>query len=214
MKYLIVSLVSYLLGSIPFSYIVVKLARGIDVRSLGSGNAGTLNTWRVTRNPLLTLIVLIGDVGKGALSILFARYFGGDAFSEFLAAFFAVSGHNWPVWLNFRGGRGLATMYGAYLVSSPYALLATIVIWAITYLLTGYVILGGIIAIPVIVGAFYYLGYIPPAVLGAAFPAMLGLAPKWTRIMEGKEPKHFWTLKGEGSARETKGKVRKTKKKV
>ena len=70
MKYLIVSLVSYLLGSIPFSYIVVKLARGIDVRSLGSGNAGTLNTWRVTRNPLLTLIVLIGDVGKGALSIL------------------------------------------------------------------------------------------------------------------------------------------------
>jgi len=195
MRYVMVGIISYLLGSIPFSYIVVKLAKGTDVRKKGSGNAGALNTWRVTKNPLLTLLVLLGDAGKGILSILVARCIAGDPFSEFLAAFFAVAGHNWPLWLNFRGGRGLATTYGIYLLTAPEALLGTLIIWLVTYLLSGYVILGSILAIPIIVAAYYYLGSVPPAVLGSAFPAMLGLAPKWTRIMEGKEPKHFWGLK-------------------
>lgn len=204
MKYLLIALGSYLLGSIPFSYILVKIFKGIDVRSLGSGNAGTLNTWRVTRNPLITLLVLLGDVGKGIAAIILARYISGDPFSEFLAAFFAVCGHNWPIWLKFRGGRGLATMYGTYLATEPKALLITLCIWAVTYIITGYVILGAIFAIPILVGFYFYKGFIPPAVLGSAFPAMLGLAPKWVRIIEGKEPKHFWSLQGEGGGKSKK----------
>ncbi len=201
MMYLLVAVLSYLLGSIPFSYLTVRFAKGIDVRSKGSGNSGTLNTWRVTRNPILTLIVLAGDLGKGAAAIILARYLVNDPFAEFLAAFFAVAGHNWPVWLKFRGGRGLATMYGAYLVSDPAAFLATMVIWLVTYVLSGYVILGAIVAVPILVGWYYFQGSVPPVILGTAFPALLGLAPKWTRIIEGKEPKHFWTLKGDKNER-------------
>lgn len=109
-----VALLSYLLGSIPFGLILVRVFRGDDIRQSGSGNIGATNVGRAS--PLLGLVTLLLDAGKGFLAVAIAAWLSGD---KSLAALCAVAGHIFPVWLRFRGGKGVATAIGGYAALAP-----------------------------------------------------------------------------------------------
>ncbi len=117
MALIIIAILSYLIGSIPFSYIIAK-AYGKNLYEVGSGNIGTANVYRATGKAESTILALIGDLGKGMLAIFLAQKlsFGyNQLIGQALAAFFVVAGHNWPLFLKFKGGRGLATLAGVIL---------------------------------------------------------------------------------------------------
>lgn len=112
MDLILISIISYLLGSIPFSYLIARLYKK-DLYQIGSGNIGTANVWRATGKIEATIVALIGDLGKGIVPVFLAqKFFPGEILPQTLAAFFAVLGHNWPIFLKFKGGRGLATCAG------------------------------------------------------------------------------------------------------
>jgi len=109
----------YLLGSIPSAYLVGRAKSDIDIREQGSGNVGTMNT-RLVLGTLPALLVLGMDMGKGAAAVFLARWLGYDVM---MAAFLAVAGHTYPVWLKFRGGKGLATAAGAVIAAGLFLVL-------------------------------------------------------------------------------------------
>ncbi len=129
MTYLvIVFLGGYLLGSIPFGLVLVRLTGGGDIRQIGSGNIGATNVLR-TGNKKLALVTLLLDAGKGGAAVLIARHYG---LNDQLAGVAAFLGHLYPVWLRFKGGKGVATMLGLYLAWAwPAGLLACLT-WAVT----------------------------------------------------------------------------------
>jgi len=136
MSLVLISIISYLLGSIPFSYLVAK-AYGKNLYQVGSGNIGTANVWRATGKIEATLMALVGDLGKGILSVFLAqRFFQGQILPQALAAFFAVAGHNWPIFLKFKGGRGLATSAGILLYLNWKALFLILLIIGLCIFLT------------------------------------------------------------------------------
>lgn len=128
-------LVSYLAGSIPFSYIAGKLKSGIDLRQHGSGNLGASNTYRIL-GPKIALFVLVGDIAKGYLPVYFAPMLAwqNDFSSLWLmlaAALFAVVGHSYSIYLKLQGGKGIATSAGAFLALTPWACLAAVAVWGL-----------------------------------------------------------------------------------
>ncbi|MBB6226156.1 glycerol-3-phosphate 1-O-acyltransferase PlsY [Polymorphobacter multimanifer] len=133
----------YLLGSIPFGLLLTRMI-GIDIRSVGSGNIGTTNVLR-TGNKRLAAATLLLDAGKGAAAVLLARYFAGDG-AAMLAGLAAFIGHVWPVWLKFRGGKGVATLLGVALAAVPLAGLAALLTWLGGALLTRFSSVGGMAA--------------------------------------------------------------------
>ena len=143
--------ISYLLGSIPTGYLLVRLFRHEDIRSVGSGNIGATNVLRSGGKGLGAATFLL-DVLKGAAPVLIAAWiapqFAGAVPPrdlEALAAVVAVLGHMFPVWLHFRGGKGVATGFGVFLVAAPWAALAAIAVFAVILLLTRYVSLASIL---------------------------------------------------------------------
>jgi glycerol-3-phosphate acyltransferase PlsY len=143
----------YLLGSIPFAYLAARLVKKVDIRKVGGGNVGTLNTMREI-GPLPGLLVLLADVGKGALAVLIAQWLGLHLYWAFAAGFMAVVGHNWPVWLKFRGGQGLATTMGVLLAFSP-------IPFAICF---GVMLLGVLITSNVRLSAVFGFVFLPPLI--------------------------------------------------
>ena len=111
-------IIAYLLGSIPFAYIAGKLLRGIDIRQVGGGNMGAVNTAREI-GPVPGLLVLIADIAKGSLAVIIALRLDLSLMVVFIAGFAAVLGHNWPVFLKFRGGKGAATTIGVLFALVP-----------------------------------------------------------------------------------------------
>ena len=112
----------YLLGSIPSGLIVGRLARGIDVREHGSGKTGFTNVLR-TVGLRWGILVLAADLAKGVLPVLVARLVSDDPYVQTVAGLAAIAGHDWPVYVGFRGGRGVATSYGVALAMNPIAAL-------------------------------------------------------------------------------------------
>jgi len=134
---ILILLLSYLLGSIPFGYILVRCTEGKDIRSFGSGNIGATNVFRRSRmNGILTLLL---DAGKGYLAVVAAGWLGGTVKWQAAAAVAAIVGHVFTVWLRFKGGKGVATGCGAYLALSPAAVLTTLVLFALILILTRYI---------------------------------------------------------------------------
>lgn len=149
---LILVVLAYLLGSIPTGFLLVKLFRHEDIRSVGSGNIGATNVMRSGGKGLGAATFLL-DVLKGAVAVLFAAWIG-PQFStagiptrdvEAIAAVVAVMGHMFPVWLKFKGGKGVATGFGVFLVAAPLAALAAIGVFAVILLITRYVSLASIL---------------------------------------------------------------------
>lgn len=141
----LVGALAYLLGSVPWGYIVVRVSKGIDVRDYGSGKTGGTNVLR-TAGMKAMLLVAVLDICKGLAAVLIARYLVGTAAAEAVAGACIIAGHNWPVFLRFRGGSGMGTSVSVMLVLAPMVLLICIPIWAITIVLSRYVSVGSIVA--------------------------------------------------------------------
>jgi acyl phosphate:glycerol-3-phosphate acyltransferase len=147
-RVLLTAAMSYLLGSIPFGYLLVRLFRGEDVRLSGSRNIGATNVSR--KSPALGVVTLALDALKGTAAVVLATHLpqGGTKLQTMaLAAFFAVLGHSFPVWLRFRGGKGVATGLGSFLVITPNAVLLAIVVFIAVAAISRYVSLGSIVAV-------------------------------------------------------------------
>ncbi len=143
-------LVAYLLGSIPFGLILVHWRTGVDVRSKGSGNIGATNVAR-TAGRTLGVLTLLLDVAKGAAAVLVADWLsGGDPLTMALATFAVLCGHMFPVWLRFQGGKAVASALGAFLVLTPWAMIATMLIFLPLVWKTRYVSLSSIAAAAVL----------------------------------------------------------------
>jgi glycerol-3-phosphate acyltransferase PlsY len=145
--HLTVALVSYLLGSIPFGYLLVRLIHGEDVRASGSGNIGATNVAR--RSPALGVTTLLLDAGKGLLAALLARILFPGPHQKWMmtiAALCAVLGHMFPVWLKFRGGKGVATGAGSFALIAPKTVLCMVAIFLIVVAALRYVSLGSVAA--------------------------------------------------------------------
>jgi len=144
---------AYLLGSIPFGYLIVRGKSGADIRETGSGGTGATNVSRRAGKAAGVLTLLL-DAAKGCVAVLIARAVVGNDWVIAAAAIAALVGHIFPVWLGFRGGKGVATGVGIFLVLAPIALLCAGVVFVAIVLLTRYVSLGSMTAailIPVLV---------------------------------------------------------------
>jgi len=137
---------SYLLGSIPFGYLLVRLFHGKDVRRTGSGNIGATNVARTS--PGLGAITLLLDASKGIAAVLITRMlFPNNAVLAALAGFMAVAGHVFPVWLRFRGGKGVATGFGSFVVLVPKTVLIMIAIFLAIFFAFRYISLASILTV-------------------------------------------------------------------
>jgi acyl phosphate:glycerol-3-phosphate acyltransferase len=146
-EYQITAALSYLLGSIPFGYLLVRVFRGEDVRSSGSGNIGATNVAR--KSPALGVLTLLFDAGKGCAAVLLAKYLYGSTNQKLLlstAALFAIVGHLFPVWLKFRGGKGVATGLGSFLIVAPKSILCAAAIFIVALVVFRFVSLGSVLA--------------------------------------------------------------------
>lgn len=138
------SLAAFLIGSIPFGQIMAGI-RGIDLQKVGSGNIGATNVLRTT-GKLPALATLIGDFTKGIAAVLLARYFDVGIVYQGAIGVLAVLGHNYSIFLKFKGGKGVATSLGVLSIYAPPAALVTVIIWVMTVAFTRYSSLGAIIS--------------------------------------------------------------------
>lgn len=148
MNYIFGIILSYLLGSIPFGYLVGKYLKNVDIRERGSGNIGTANAFRVM-GAKYAILVLIGDCLKGFLAVFLARrLLIIDNISFYLIiGLFAIIGHNWSIFLKFKGGKGIATTYGVVFSFYPIISLISALIWGIIVITIKIASLGSIISV-------------------------------------------------------------------
>lgn len=190
--------VSYIIGSFPTSFILTRLITGSDIRRSGSGNAGATNVLRVV-GKLPALATLLIDIFKGIFVVtVIARFFyppqtGLDyGFYRALIGLSAVCGHIWPVFLKFRGGKGVATTLGVAAVIAPKILLITIAIWAIVFSITKYVSLASIIALILFPMIAVYANMPLPIVLISVIICGIVISkhkPNMRRLLRGAEMK-------------------------
>jgi len=150
----LIPVIGYLLGSIPFGFLIVRVTAGADIRRQGSGNIGATNVFRKSRWAGVGTLLL--DGGKGYLAVLIARWMGGDPAWQAIAALAAILGHVFTVWLRFKGGKGVATGCGAYLAICPAAVVTTLAVFVLTVAVTRYISLASILA----TGAFPLWAYL------------------------------------------------------
>lgn len=142
MKYILLAIIAYFIGNISFAYILGKILTKKDVRDYGSGSAGATNALR-TFGKKIGAMVFLGDVLKGVVAVILGRSFGGQT-GAYIAGAFAIIGHNWPVLLNFRGGKGVATTIGVMLFVNIYLTLMCVVFGVLIIVFTRTVSLGSI----------------------------------------------------------------------
>jgi glycerol-3-phosphate acyltransferase PlsY len=202
---ILVFFAAYLCGSIPFGLLLGKLFGGMDVRQIGSGNIGATNVAR-SAGPVAGILTLILDAAKGAAPVWFAHhYFPERATLQVLAGLGALAGHCFPVWLKFRGGKGVATAAGAFLVLCPPAAVGALVVFALVVGFWRYVSLASVsaaAAMPLLIYFLWAPHYAPPisVAVGALAAAMLiGYKhdANLQRLVEGTEPKFSFGRKPE-----------------
>jgi glycerol-3-phosphate acyltransferase PlsY len=166
-----VVLVAYCIGSVPFALLLAR-RWGADLRHVGSGNLGAANVIRASG---LTAGVLVAalDVAKGAASVLVAIRAAADPSTVAIAGVAAIVGHIYPVWLRFRGGKGVATACGVFSVLTPVALPWAAAIFVATVWITKYISLGSVLATAALPALAYGLGTPQPVVVAAGFSAAL-----------------------------------------
>ncbi len=137
---------TYFIGALPWGYVILCLRRGIDIREYGSGRTGVSNALR-TAGMRIAGLVLTLDLAKGIAAVLLARTLIGDPTAEVAAGLLTLAGHNWPVFLGFRGGRGIAPGLGGLVIISPLAAAAGVVVFIPTCLVSRYLSLGSILGV-------------------------------------------------------------------
>jgi len=193
---LLILAIAYLLGSIPFGYLLVRLFRKEDIRAIGSGNIGATNVARSGAKGL-GLLTLLLDALKGALAVYLALHFfpatNGQASNLAIAAgVIAVLGHVFPVWLGFQGGKGIATALGVFIALVPPVALASFLVFLIVVLLTRYVSLGSVLAaasIPLL-AVFLVPAHTPALLIGLSIISLTCIAKHHAniaRLLHGTE---------------------------
>jgi len=205
-RFLLIAVATYLLGSIPFGYLLVRIFRGEDVRRTGSGNIGATNVAR--KSPTLGGLTLLLDALKGSAAVAVGMILSPPLFERIaithipwrvilpasshdfalwaaLAALFAVIGHMFPVWLKFRGGKGVATGLGAFLMIAPKAVLLSAGIFLVLVLVFRYISLGSIAAVaafPNITLALHEYGNVPLALAFMSITSVLIVVKHYANI--------------------------------
>jgi acyl phosphate:glycerol-3-phosphate acyltransferase len=197
---LIISLIaSYLLGSIPFGLWLGKLLKGIDVREHGSHNIGASNTMRILGKPI-GIATLILDIGKGWLAVKLAQWLFGinTPWALVLVGLVAVMGHIFPIYLKFKGGKGVATTFGIFLAITPLATLYTMLAFVIIVAITRYMSVGSIVAAICFPIFIYFTGknpiYLTLAVILGFFIIIRHIS-NIKRLIAGTENKFEWKKK-------------------
>lgn len=190
---IMIILISYLLGSIPFALLVGKLGYRVDVREHGSGNLGTTNTFRVLGKKAGSL-VLLGDMGKGLVAALLPLFFGSDM-GLLLAGIPAIVGHSYPIFAKFKGGKSVATSAGVLLAAFPWFFVVVVGTFLVTLLVSKMVSLSSMAAaavglITVIIYSVISKDWIPLIVIvPLALFIIIKHRTNWQRIRAGSEPK-------------------------
>ena len=143
MDYIITALVSYLFGSIPFGYLFTKILLKKDIRNVGSGNIGATNVLR-TGNKLLGYLTLVLDIAKAVVPVIFIKFNYPDL--VYISALCAFLGHLFPIWLKFKGGKGVATLIGILISINIYYALIFSTVWILTFLISKYSSLSSLFA--------------------------------------------------------------------
>ncbi len=197
---MVAGITAYLLGSIPFGLVLVRVFRGLDVRETGSGNIGTANVARVA--PGLGLWTLFFDSAKGLVAVLLGRVIAGHmtdgsiqsvALITGLSALMAIVGHVFPVWLRFKGGKGVATAMGAFLGLMPWAVAISIVLYAAIYAIWHYTSLASITVaalFPVVAGLMMSPAQRPlllPFLIASSLLIILKHHENIRRLLSGRE---------------------------
>ena len=197
MRLLLVVIIAYLIGSIPFGYLIVRAKGGGDVRDTGSGGTGATNVSR-RAGKAAGVVTLILDALKGAIAVIIAQLMlkGDDTtWLPAAAAIAVIVGHVFPVWLKFRGGKGVATGVGVFLMLAPLAVLFAGVIFVTVVALTKYVSLGSILAaatIPLFVWLFVLEVDLKPLLAASITGALLIVFAhrgNIARLLSGTEPR-------------------------
>lgn len=185
-------IICYLIGSMPFGYIVAKVVKKIDIRDYGSGNIGATNAFRVL-GPWLASLVLIGDLLKGFLAIVLFYQLNIDSlFVIILGGLAVIGGHDWSIFLEFKGGKGIATTYGVFLALNPKIALLSALIWLIVIALTRYASLASILSLSVLVVLMLWFKQPQEYIIFSVIILALALyrhRGNILRLKEGKEKK-------------------------
>ncbi len=187
----LVVVLGYLVGSVPFAWLLARRASGIDIRLVGSGNVGAANAYRASGAAVAALVVAF-DLAKGACAVLVARSTGQGSGVQAAAGVAAVLGHVFPIWLGFRGGKGVATACGVFAVLSPMATALAAVVFVTTVWWTRYVSVGSLGATLVLPALAYHFAAPLAVVAGAVACALVILErhrPNVARLLGGTEPR-------------------------
>jgi glycerol-3-phosphate acyltransferase PlsY len=178
--------VAYLIGSVPFALIVAKRWGAPDLRRVGSGNLGATNVLRASGLTAGILVVLL-DIGKGVAGVLVAARLDNSTTTPAVAGFAAIVGHVYPVWLRFRGGKGVATACGVFAALAPIAIPIALAVFFVTAWLTKYISVGSVLASASLPPIAYVVGTPTPTVVASVAAAALivfrhrsNLARVWT----------------------------------
>ena len=169
----LVLIAAYIIGSVPFGYVLVRLKTGQDVRSLGSGNIGATNVLR-TSGRAVAVVTLLLDILKGYLAVwLMAKFAGGSPAWMSAAALAVMAGHAYPVFLKFHGGKAVASFIGAFLYLTPVPMIAALLLFAIVAAATKHVSMGSIVMAGSLPLAVWFIEHPPAAVLFATLVAAI-----------------------------------------
>jgi acyl phosphate:glycerol-3-phosphate acyltransferase len=195
---LLIAVYSYFLGSIPFGYLLIRGFHGKDIRTTGSGNIGATNVARTS--PALGAITLLLDAFKGIGAVLLTqRLFPNQVVLAALAGFMAITGHVFPVWLRFRGGKGVATGLGSFVVLVPKTVLVMIGIFLAIFVAFRYVSLASILAValfPLVAWTLHQYGTPPQMLALLAASSLLIIAKHHAnirRLLAHTEPRFHWS---------------------
>jgi glycerol-3-phosphate acyltransferase PlsY len=163
---------AYLIGSVPFALLIAKRWGTPDLRQIGSGNLGATNVLRASGATAAVLVALL-DIGKGAASVLLAQRMNGSSTTPAVAGLAAMVGHVYPIWLRFRGGKGVATACGVFAMLAPVAVPAALLVFLGSAWLTKYMSVGSVLASVALPPIAYATGSPMPVVASALAAAML-----------------------------------------
>ena len=181
--------VAYLVGSVPFALLLARKWGAADLRRIGSGNVGAANALRASGIRAGVLVAIL-DIGKGAASVALASHFSSAAAAPALAGFSAIVGHIYPVWLRFRGGKGVATACGVFSVLTPFAVPPSLVLFLLTVWGTKYISLGSVVATVALPSIAYVTGASTASLATACAAAALIVfrhRSNVVRLIEGTE---------------------------
>lgn len=189
MKIIILYVAAFLIGSVPTGQLVAR-SRGIDLRKKGSGNIGATNVLRTTGKGA-ALLTLAGDMGKGAAAVLLGKYFGAGTLQAGVIGLCAILGHDYSVFMKFRGGKGVATSIGVLGVYSPQTGLFTIIIWLMTVLISRYSSLAALVSFGILPLSISFIDSREKLSVAFVMTALVFIRHREniSRLARGQEPK-------------------------